>query len=58
MNFSIEKCLVSIREELEKLEKIRFTGNIDFRVNWTSGNIANMNIGTRKNISLGWNERG
>ncbi len=37
-------------KEIEKLREGRFTGNIDFKVNWKEGSIANMNIGLNKSV--------
>lgn len=39
-----------IKRELEKLEEGRFTGNIDFKVNWKEGSVANCNITLNKSI--------
>ena len=41
-----------IGRELEKLEEGRFTGNMDFKVNWKEGAIANMNVCLNKSVRL------
>ncbi len=39
-----------ITQEIEKLKEGRFTGNIEFKVNWKEGSIANLNCGLNKSI--------
>ncbi len=39
-----------IKAELTKLKEGRFTGNIEFRVNYKEGSIANCNVGLNKSI--------
>ncbi|GAG01521.1 unnamed protein product, partial [marine sediment metagenome] len=39
-----------IKREIEKLKEGRFTGNINFQVNWKEGSVANLNIGLNKSV--------
>jgi hypothetical protein len=50
MNGNIEFYLEAIRVELEKLFEGKFTGNMEFKVNFKEGSIANMNIGLNRSI--------
>ena len=50
MNDNLKWYLDFIAEELEKLHEGGFTGNIEFRVNWREGAIANCNLGLNKSI--------
>lgn len=45
-----EFYLEIIRIEIEKLEEEKFTGNIEFQMNFKEGSIANCNITFRKSI--------
>lgn len=42
----------AIKRELEELIEARFTGNIEFRVNFKEGSIANVNFGLNKSIKF------
>jgi hypothetical protein len=44
MNKDIEWYIDSIRHELEKLEEGKFTGNMEFKINFKEGSPANMNV--------------
>ncbi len=39
-----------IKRELGKLEESKFTGNVEFQVNFKEGGIANCNVVLRKSI--------
>lgn len=47
---NIEWYLEAIKHELEELEKGKFTGNMEFKVNFKDGEIANMNIGLNRSL--------
>lgn len=47
---NIQWYLDFIKREVEKLKEGRFTGNVEFKVNWKEGNIANMNIILAKSV--------
>jgi len=49
---NIEKYLEAIRYELEKLRDGKFTGNMDFKVNFKEGSIGNLNIGLNRSLKL------
>ncbi len=51
MNENLEWYLDRVvKAELIKLSEGRFTGNIEFRVNWKEGQIANCNVSLNKSI--------
>ncbi len=50
MDKSIEWYIESIRHELDKLEEGRFTGNMDFKINFKDGFPCNMNIVLAKSV--------
>ena len=39
-----------IKEELELHQQVKFTGNVEFQVNFKEGSIANLNCGQKKSI--------
>ena len=41
-----------MRRELEKLEQGKFTGNIEFKVNFKEGGVANLNCILNRSIRL------
>ena len=47
---SIEWYLETIRHELEMLEEGKFTGNMDFKINFKDGAPANMNVTLAKSV--------
>lgn len=51
MNQSIEEYIQTIRHEIEQLSP-DFTGNIEFRLNFKEGSIANMNVSKSKSLKL------
>lgn len=51
MNQTIEEYIQTIRHEIEQLSP-NFTGNIEFRLNFKEGNIANLNISKAKSVKL------
>ena len=48
----VDKYVNHIKDELEYLKKISFTGNITFKVNFKQGGIANMNKGVDESVKL------
>ena len=50
MTPNLEWYLKAIERELEQLSAGRFTGNIEFKVNWKEGVIANCNICLNRSI--------
>lgn len=57
MSIIIDEYIDFIKSELEKLEQGKFTGNVEFQVNFKDGGIANMNSVLRKSIRLGYANR-
>ncbi|KKL15542.1 hypothetical protein LCGC14_2504570 [marine sediment metagenome] len=47
-----KQYLEAIEKEIEKLEDGKFTGNIDFRINWKDGIIGNVNCGLNKSFKF------
>lgn len=52
MNPITEEYISFMRRELEKLEQGKFTGNIDFKVNFKDGGVANLNCILNKSVKL------
>ena len=50
MSNSIDWYLDCIKHELETLEEGKFTGNMDFKINFKDGAPANMNITLAKSV--------
>ena len=52
MNDGLEAYLEFIMGELEKLKEGNFTGNIEFKVNFKEGSIANLNCSLNKSVKF------
>lgn len=52
MNPVTEEYIIFMRRELEKLEQGKFTGNIEFKVNFKEGGIANLNASLNRSVKL------
>ena len=50
---TLKDYMESIEYELRRLMSNRFNGNIEFKLNFKDGNIANMNVGMHKSIKIG-----
>ena len=50
MNDNVKWYIEAITHELERLLDTRFTGNIEFRVNFKDVSIANQNITLSKSV--------
>ena len=50
MNPTIKWYIESIEHELERLESAKFTGNIEFQLNFKDSMIANCNVILRKSV--------
>lgn len=50
MSESLKFYLDTIQKEAERLENGRFTGNVEFQLNFKDGSIANENVVLRKSI--------
>ena len=47
---NIDWYIDCIKHELEKLQSGKFTGNMEFKVNFKEGSIANMNCSLNRSI--------
>jgi len=52
MDKTLEDYIEFIKRDLESLRDARFTGNIEFKVNFKDGGIANMNCSKNKSVKL------
>ena len=52
MNPTTEEYINFIKRELDKLEQGKFTGNIEFKVNFKEGGVANLNCTLNKSVKL------
>ena len=46
----LEFYIQFIQHEIEKLEQGKFTGNVEFKVNFKDGGIANLNVNLAKSV--------
>lgn len=52
MNPTTEEYINFMRRELDKLEQGKFTGNIEFKVNFKEGGVANLNSVLNRSVKL------
>lgn len=50
LDVNTEFYLMTISREIEKLEYGKFTGNVEFQLNFKDGVIANENVTLRKSV--------
>jgi len=50
VNKQLDWYIEALKHEFEQCTENRYTGNIEFKVNWKEGAIGNLNLGLHKSL--------